>query len=73
MVLSTQLLANSVQKQPSFLSAATTLQKANANGGAGGDGVKLGKSFPDSFVVVGAVAGTLAPSSHLARAQPARL
>ena len=48
--------------QPSFLRAATTLQKASANGGAGGNGVNLGKGFPDSFVVVGAVAETLDPA-----------
>lgn len=45
--------------------AAKTLQKATANGGNGGDGV-VGRrllagedGFPDSFIVVGAVAETL--------------
>ena len=38
--------------------AAKTLQKANANGGKGGNGVDLGDSFPDSFAIYGAVTGT---------------
>ena len=53
-----------------FMLAAETLQKANANGGNGGNGVDLGKSFPDSFVL-GALAGTLAAAQ--AKLTPAQL
>ena len=61
MALSSQLRAN--MKRPVFLGAAKTMQTANANGGAGGDGVKLGKDgFPDSFILIGAVAETPAPA-----------
>lgn len=56
-----------------FLLAAKTLQKANANGGNGGNGVDLGSSYPDSFALYGALAGTLLDGSTRApKSCPAR-
>ena len=52
------LLAEHPCRRQVFLRAAKTLQKANANGGKGGNGVNLGKkgkSFPKSFVIAGAM------------------